>query len=123
MKTFILLTISLLMLGTCPRMVWAQDNPVDQKLVVHQHYLELMGLRSQVRQYKMEISDLQAKLGATILFGEDREEYNRLLEYDMEHLTSARTSLQVIAQYLFDHLSDLSQKEKGDVEESLLYPE
>jgi hypothetical protein len=104
-------------------MVWAQDNSATQKEVVHQHYLELMDLRSQIRQYKMEISDLQAKLGATVLFGEDRDEYNRLMEYDMEHLMTARSSLLMVVQYLSQHLSDLNSREKGDVEEALVHPE
>ena len=123
MRTLTFVMIGLWLGLTCPRVSVAQDSSTDPKVVVHQHYLEMTDLQGRIRQLKMEISDLQGKLGATILLGDDREEYNRQMEYDLEHLATARSSLRMVVQYLTQHLSDLNPREKGDVEEALVHPD
>jgi hypothetical protein len=125
MRTIPFLLAGILFLGmnTHPLTVLADTTTATQSPVVKRMYLDWVKLRDQVRSTKMEISDLQGKIGATINIDNDRESLNLRLETDIDKLRDYQAALLEETTVLAAHWSELTPDQQFDVREEQTYPE
>ncbi|HVZ81318.1 MAG TPA: hypothetical protein VHE12_11075 [bacterium] len=93
-----------------------QGQP-DTKAEVDRHFQQQMVLKDDARRIKMDIADLEGKLGATILMGSDRDGLMSQLSDDRNKLRSDRAALHEGLTYLTAHWDLLSESQRSEVRE------
>jgi hypothetical protein len=119
----LLLALTFVSLYANPTTVSADMTTESQSPVIKKMFTDWVAMRDLVRRLKMEISDLQAKIGATILTDGDRANMNSLLEEDMDKLRDTRSSYQDGTQNLMAHWSELTLEQQFAVQEANTFPE
>lgn len=121
--TLLLLALTFVGLYAHPPAVLAAMTARTQTPAIKKMVNDWVELRNLIRRIKMDLSDLQAKIGATILTDGDRAGMKSLYEEDMERLRSDRSAFREATQELLDHWSDLTPDQQAAVQEVRNFPE